>query len=417
MRTTAIIGAGAVLDLIPQEGAIFPSTKRITEEVVNIQMTNSTTSCPITEIRDAYEALVLVFGKDNVNFEMLFHALESYYAYSSGWWQEACANPDMFPAFAPLTRPKLCLDPGNIRLVLNAYLLRIMDIVNSYNEPFIHDVEEGNFWYRDFWRNYPWRSDSFVLNYDTTLEHSLGKYEDGYEVMANEPDVQRFVPQNLWSACCRDLPTVCHLHGTILYFDRWNPTNNPEELVRYDFHDMYKYDSYHIVKEKMESSSKSLMNNQAGEQFANTPIITGLRKTDKLNIMPFDFYHGHLYNCILNNHSLLIVGYSFGDLYVNHVIERMALIHRDRKRIVLIDYWTRSIEIGKLTSDGLSSHLMDFIQRMTDRPTIDDALSSFRESCSDGPLKSENGCLMLFIRGFKDAVCNHQAKIYEFFTQ
>ena len=194
---------------------------------------------------------------------------------------------------------------------------------------------------------------------------------------------------------------------------------------------MYKYDSYDKVRDCYIGSTKSLESNQAGEQFVGTPIITGLRKTDKLNIVPFDFYHGHLFNCIIKNNSLLLIGYSFGDVYINHVIERMELIHGDKKRIVLIDWWPINEEIEKITDenkkqglikenmkfytyeDNINHELFKFLCRMTGKTQFEEVMKSFKSYDRSGPMVSTNGCLMLFIGGFK-AASEHKEIIYDF---
>ena len=225
---------------------------------------------------------------------------------------------------------------------------------------------------------------------------------------------------------------MSHLHGCIEFFDeRYKQETYKTELFKYDFHDMYKYDSYDKVRDCYIGSTKSLKSNQAGEQFVGTPIITGLRKTDKLNIVPFDFYHGHLFNCIIKNNSLLLIGYSFGDVYINHVIERMELIHGDKKRIVLIDWWPINEEIEKITDenkkqglikenmkfytyeDNINHELFKFLCRMTGKTQFEEVMKSFKSYDRSGPMVSTNGCLMLFIGGFK-AASEHKEIIYDF---
>lgn len=52
---------------------------------------------------------------------------------------------------------------------------------------------------------------------------------------------------------------------------------------------------------------------------------SSINKTDKLNCLPYDFYHGNLYNAILRSNAMVIVGYSFGDLYVNNPLYKLYL--------------------------------------------------------------------------------------------
>lgn len=432
-RITAIVGAGAVLDFDLPEGIQKPSTRYITDEVVALDLKEPLTNVPIIEIKEAYELLKKEYPVQP-HFEMLFHVLEMWYAYGFVWKdpKSAPSNPDMNPVFAPFVKPRIWFNLDNVRTAIHYFLLKVMDIVNSYNAPYLAD-ESFNRWYRDFWKEYKGCWDVFNFNYDTTIEHSLDNCEDGFEDIPGQKDFQHFVPQNLW-ANTNGVSTMSHLHGCIEFFDeRYEKEVYKKEVLKYDFHDMYKYDSYAKVRDRFIGSSKSFKSNQAGEQLVGTPIITGLRKTDKLINVPFDFYHGHLFNSVIKNNSLLLVGYSFGDVYMNHVIERMELIHGEKKRVVLIDWWPlyggdhideisdteekagymRELMKQRMYDADFNNQLGYFLCRMTGKTHFDEALNSFKNYDRKGPMVSNNGCLMLFIGGFK-AASQYRDDIYGF---
>lgn len=433
-RITSIVGAGAILDFEMKEGATFPSTKNITDAVVGIDVRSFRDGSPVTVIKDAYDQLRKAYPED-VNFEMLFHVLEMYYAY--GWvWRDPThtpKNPAMFPVFAPFTDPKVNLDVDMVRSAIHEFLLKVMDIVNEYNAPFLAD-KSYNCWYRDFWHDYEGAWDVFNLNYDTTIENSLCFVEDGFEDIDGQPEFLHFNPKKLWENK-NGGSTMSHLHGSIVFFDsRYKESVYKEEVLKYEFHDLYKYPSYDIVRDRFTGSSKSLLSNQAGEQLINSPIITGLRKNDKLNVVPFDFYHGHLYNCIMKSNAVLIAGYSFGDFYVNNKLERMELIHGNNKRVVLIDYWNLPMSddaIDKINdqkekqgfikemmeqcaySDRFNHNMGYFLCRMTGETNTYGAIASFQNYDREAPMLSKNGCVMLFIGGFK-AASQYKEAIYTF---
>lgn len=85
--------------------------------------------------------------------------------------------------------------------------------------------------------------------------------------------------------------------------------------------------------------------NQANEGLFYSPIITGLKKTDKICY----FYHAHLAKKIIGNPSILISGYSFEDLYVNHLLQRHKLIHDQNERVVMIDRGPDYVNEGTLS--------------------------------------------------------------------
>ena len=65
----------------------------------------------------------------------------------------------------------------------------IFEKVNEYNSVF-GDTRYD--WYRNFWTSMQNRLDVFNLNYDTTIETSLGNYEDGFESLKDENKFKRF---------------------------------------------------------------------------------------------------------------------------------------------------------------------------------------------------------------------------------
>lgn len=134
-------------------------------------------------------------------------------------------------------------------------------------------------------------------------------------------------------------------------------------------------------------------------------IIIGLRKTDKLNCVPFDFYHANMTNCIIKNHKLVIAGYSFGDLYCNNLLERMNFLHGDLKRIVLIDFWKISKEDIMHGEYWLSKNLGQFLCRMTNCGDLNEVIRQLykKENSQTDALYSDNGCLMVLPNGFKQA--------------
>ena len=100
--------------------------------------------------------------------------------------------------------------------------------------------------------------------------------------------------------------------------------------------DLYKFPTAKSAREEMRIH-QCPEHTQAHESFYTGPILVGLRKTEKLEYLPYSCYHADLVNKIVANPSLMIVGYSFGDLYVNQLLERHKLVHGKNQRVVLID--------------------------------------------------------------------------------
>lgn len=220
-RTTVIVGAGLPLNLNIPSNLIFPSTKNITNEVIANYPDYSKFNHKVTPttdiVRQFYDYLCLNYpicgrGDGNINFEQVFHCMESYlsYAYS---WSNSCANTDICPVFGPFTAPAKLFDVHEISPVMSQFLLRIMDIVAGYNDYFNNERLNNEKWLTDFILSLG-IIDVFNFNYDTMFENILGDlgYEDGFETTVLSTDYYVFNPNKLMNNASEQ-STVNHLHG------------------------------------------------------------------------------------------------------------------------------------------------------------------------------------------------------------
>ena len=208
------------------------------------------------------------------------------------------------------------------------------------------------------------------------------------------------------------LPTVNHLHGCILYSDE----NPKEHEFEYSHRDLYKR---HTIDKRHLLSIQWLPSNQVGDSILYSPIITGLKKTDKLCYMPHSIYHAHLVKKILENPSLLICGYSFGDLYVNQILERHKLIHGKNQRVVIIDKWPDYVNNNYCSPyrhymDNTSCGLKEFVGRVSEGGIVLSETFKQFEHITEDCWQSPNGVLRLYTKGLKYAVENHQNEILQF---
>lgn len=127
-----------------------------------------------------------------------------------------------------------------------------------------------------------------------------------------------------------------HLHGCILF---GTPTRKSDELGT-DIHDMYKFDTYDDASDYLDTKNLST---QDWQSLFVGPIITGLRKIDKITIYPYISYLYEFEKSVLNNERLLIIGYSFGDLYLNYLLKRMKQSHGEKRHIVIITMYDEKI--------------------------------------------------------------------------
>ncbi len=186
-RATMIMGAGAPLDLTLPDNVTWPSTANITKKVIepyNIVLNPGKKTNLVERISKKLMASFPVNHnlwwienqQPNIHFEILFHVMEQLRAYDIVW-QGYCKNPYIYPYFAPFTYRNFDFSSDELSAVMEPFIIRIMDIVNAYNEYYQkHKNEES--WFADFF-NMDHKWDVFNFNYDTMVEDSLVSYEDG----------------------------------------------------------------------------------------------------------------------------------------------------------------------------------------------------------------------------------------------
>ncbi len=420
-RITTILGAGAVLDF-DFGNLLRPSTANITDAILDIEVQN-VDGVNTKLIKDVHNRLQeRGFEKQNpvitpyatevvnkIHFEHLFHVLEELMSYNSVWKNERI-SPSIYPPLAAFCKSDFMHDTVEYERALFKAEEKILQIITDYDSMFTENADRER-WYKDFWKRNQNGWDVFNLNYDTTIEHSLGEYEDGYE--GTSEMYQHFSPTKLM-VNSGELSTVQHLHGSILYAEAF-----PKE---YNFShgnkDLYKFPTAETAREAMRVH-QCPERTQAHELFYTSPVLVGLRKTEKLEFLPYSCYHADLVNKIVANSSLLIVGYSFGDLYIDQLIDCHKLVHGKNQRVVLIDKWSDWINKD---SASVYLHLMNktngrlrlFIERLLENKYNPLESSRFFRKVSSCCWESYNGVLRICTKGFKYAVENNEGDILNF---
>ena len=417
---TIIVGAGAVLDF--DHKGIFPSVSIITEEVLklSIQKVEGGERPLLREVYNHVVKKLNLVSKRNcrkfpqLNFENLLHVLEMCIAYS-GCWRKEHVSWLAFPEFGTLIRPdKFLKDIHTYDYIRAAYGLQktVMDIVNQYDASFCED-KSAEQWYRDFWKSLSGRSNIFNLNYDNTIENSLGEYEDGFPPIKEDEDYSRFSAKQYFENR-RNMSTIAHLHGQILF----------SEAKSYPFdcsiRDLVKNRDYQTAC-KNRIGGQFPPSNQAKEEYLQPVIVSGSRKTEKMTFAPNNVYLSDLTRKVVENSRLMIIGYSFGDLYLNEILGLGMAAHGEDFRVVIIDKFSLYIN----TYPSFYQHLTHkcnpeeyiFVSRLAhDRLHIEIGQKEFPLIVEgyDKPVISRNGKLMMCLGGFKDAVVNHKDEIKEF---
>ena len=419
---TIIVGAGAVLDF--NHKGVFPSVKNITDEVLKLRiqkvyggerpLLHELNEQMIEKLKKVGLPEINRINPPQLNFESLLHVIEMCIAYSSCWHEEYFSWSAL-PEFGILIQPNEFLkDIQTYDYIRAAFGLqkKVMDIVNQYDTSFGEDMSTEK-WYRDFWRSLSGRSNIFNLNYDNTIENSLDEYEDGFPPVEDGEEYSRFSAKNYYENR-RGVSTIAHLHGQILFSEaRTFP-------FEYSIRDMVKNRDYQTAcKNRMGRQQDP--SNQAKEKYVQPYIVSGARKTEKITFAPNNVYLSNLTRKVIENNRLMVIGYSFGDLYLNEILGLGMAAHGENFKVVIIDKFPSYIK----SYDSWSQHLnygcnpeeYTFVSRLAnDRLCVEIGQKEFPVIVGEygKPVVSTNGKLMMCINGFKDAVVNHKETILGF---
>lgn len=411
---TIIVGAGAVLDF--DHKGIVPLVRNITNDVLDLKVSNiygketflirDIHNSIVKRLKEVGNPEVKRFQNPQLNFEDLLHVLEMCYTYSSCWHDEYL-HWEAVPLFGTLVDPNPCLsNVCTVEYIRAATCLenKVMEIVNQYDTVF-RENEQYEDWYRRFWGAFR-QADIFTLNYDTTIENSLRLYEDGFDDSFSEKGYSRFNAKKYYDNVeCKS--TIAHLHGSILYSEaKYFP-------FEYSIRDLVKNVDYETANMNR-MIAQSVPSSQAKEKYIQPCIISGLKKTEKLINAPYNVYLSNLSRKVLENKKLIIIGYSFSDLYLNELIGLGIAAHGDDFKVVLIDkypqYINEYVSLIRHIADNCSNGVYSFISRMTqDRLYVQPCQKKFPLIVHDynSPIMSSNGNLMMYISGFKYAVERH----------
>ncbi|OEF98274.1 SIR2 family protein [Desulfuribacillus alkaliarsenatis] len=400
MRVTAFLGAGASIEI----GG--PLAKDLTQEVRSTtqKFIDFKTKLPIEAnfIDNVSKLLDTYYAPDICNFEEIFHVLEMLDSYSSGW--EPTTVKEYKPALGAFVSPRdnKWFNQHAITVSKHDLIKVVADRIYSYVDKYEPKGEHS--WFASFWRKaiqqYSW--DICTLNYDDCVQQSLetNDFEDGYLDIGEI--YSRFDPSKLLTKKTR----LLQLHGSIFY--GYPNFKDPNEYIFEDnFEDLYKFTNYENAKKTW--FGRSTNTSQSHEQATVGPIITGLKKTDKLLTYPFSTYSYNFQKALAENSSLLIAGYSFGDMHFNRLLERMVRLHGDKRRIVIITYCDeKSWHIDPTVMDWINHEMFCFIAK-----SFLDA-DPFKSYEFKSPVLSSDGNVMLFLQGFKDAIQNYEEDILDF---
>lgn len=402
-RITVLLGAGAMMDVTTL------SCNSITKNVIAKQQVffrdGKLEAVPFLNF--VYEHLKAYYSKESesVNFEDIFHALEMLSSLQTANNEKTVKTSRS--VFGMLCNIKEEFGHVSPTLIYTGMRNLIETVIENVGE-FESEVYKEK-WFSDFFKSIQEKMpiDVFSLNYDTWLEQIIEDYNDGFVPISETH--QKFSPNQLFSN--KDmLSTINHLHGQICF-----TTHLPTGSSRFLTDGWYKANRYDLVKNLGTFSKYTgfMKTTQAAEQVYQYPIITGLRKNDKIMTPPFDAYYTHLYQQLRYNKNLLIIGYGFGDLYINSLLNQFRNFHENDGKVICIGYLNPQDQFYFMTDMPIPNSMKQSICML-----FDDSELSYRfldlEHCTH--IDSSDGKSRWYINGFKSTVLNCSDEIFHFFN-
>lgn len=400
-RITVILGAGAMVEATPV------STKSLTEKIINRckKYTINGSESIVDKICSELKKTQL---SDAVNFEIIYHILESLLNYHK---QSNLQRVDSYyEIFSKLNSPFENISMPDVFASINEITNAINDEIVGYDIKF----DQSDYFNKFFsaLTKHQNSLDVFNLNYDTWVEQALQNYNDGFVDINSDSIMKRFDINEYLKQ--DDRHTVSHLHGQIYFeYPEFGIVQSNEFEKREDIHTLYKYNNYLDAKKHRECSIHSVDKTQHGSALAISNIITGLMKTDKLLWNPFIVYHNKLVNSLFSNPNLIIIGYGFSDLYLNNLLLQYHNAFFDNKKVILIDYIDDKNYKIRYNSPFDSCNKTKFTNYIFKK----DGWYHLSKYNRGDYFLSDDNTVCIYKNGFKNTVDNHLNDICNFFNR
>lgn len=396
-RITVLLGAGSTIDI----GG--PSTAVITEQIRNLYIyRNGIEESAIKTIKEVANKLEQLYGVGEFNFEDIYHVLDQIDSYGEYFSGRNTTLKQFKPALTAFVKPKeneRIFDGGYSLVAQKLMIKKIKELVAKYELQLNKNENQNYSWYSRFWEKLVATNfcDITTLNYDRCIENII-EYTDGFDrpVLG----VSKFNPKILEKT---DKSRIMHLHGSINY----GYPRDHDILEKYSYHELVKYQNY--LDDRITSAMRQPKKDQTNERVEIGPLITGLNKTAKITSIPYSFYNAELIKNIYKNDCLLIIGYSFGDYYINENLLKFMHFNSPAAKLVIIDNldqkrWDKNT---KNLADNAYQGLNQFLGMLSIRGKTYIELNK-------NSIKTSNGTIINYLNGFKSAVENNCEEIISF---
>ena len=318
IRCTVILGAGAVYEA---SGEMNDGKSVSTESITCSLYTQYDNPIEFEECITLRRIVESNEGPSNFNFEDVYELLMEIRDYVMGVSEDQDGSIRKTMEACGLKKDATV---GDIDRLINRLLQRVLNSITPYDE------KEPPAWFSGFFSRLESLNDDMisfdfcVLNYDTWVEKSLNRYNDGFvraKLDSGKPDEYSIFRKSMVIPS-DDSNRLCHPHGCVNFGGLLiGKPHGDAEICLWDRCIMA---SRYKMQYSEGDSSKPVL----------SPIVTGKRKKRNFYYEPFKTYLDLIEGPMASNEIILIIGYGFGDPHINEIIRKYK--KKSGKHLIII---------------------------------------------------------------------------------
>jgi hypothetical protein len=202
--------------------------------------------------------------------------------------------------------------------------------------------------------------DFFTLNYDQVVDVAVyglsmlsgKKLLDGFGQVIDMENSRLFRADQYahWDPSWGPVHlTLQHVHGSLL-FAYYASDRRMAHATRFE---LVQAENYQIARRTWREATEAAAADPYLDFEGVVPIVSGLRKMEKLNVQPYANYFAYLAHAVSASPYLMIIGYGAGDEHINYWLREYTAIHGEAARVVEI---TQSDDSSRFTMQRFGAY-------------------------------------------------------------